>query len=54
VTEPLEKMTVAGTVTYGNFFTLAGYGTYRIRVAIERPGAAKPAVAEFGYEHRLR
>ena len=54
LTEPLERMTVAGAVTYGNFVRLAGYGTYRIRVAIERPGGEKPVVAEFAYEHRLR
>ena len=54
VTEPLKKMAVAGVVTYGNYFALAGYGTYRFRVAIRREAADRPAVAEFAYEHRLR
>ncbi len=35
----LESMTVAGTVTYGNYFYLTGHGPYRIAVRARLPDA---------------
>lgn len=51
---PLEKMEVAGTTTYGNFFPAAGYGTYRFSIEVYRDKAAQPVIAEFTYDHRLK
>ena len=50
----LEKMEVAGTTTYGNFFPIAGYGTYRFAIEVYRHNETRPAVAEFTYDHRLK
>jgi hypothetical protein len=50
----LEPMEIANTVTYGNFFTMRIRGPYRIHVSILRPGAERPATAEFTYEHTAR
>ena len=50
----LESMTIADTVTYGNYFALPGQGPYQIRVEIRRPGATKSAKVEFTYDHRIR
>lgn len=54
VTRPLEPMIIAGTVTYGNYFTMRGDGPYRIAFSITRTQAAKPIVLEFSYDHRTR
>ncbi|MGH6954667.1 MAG: hypothetical protein ACREGL_10815 [Alphaproteobacteria bacterium] len=51
---PLEPMSIAGTVTYGNYFDLSGRAMYRIAVEIRRPGAKRPVKAEFTYDHRMR
>ncbi len=45
----LEKMTIAGAVTYGNYLPLPGPGPYRIRVDIARPGKAGVVSATFTY-----
>jgi hypothetical protein len=50
----LEPMLIAGTVTYGNYFTMRGDGPYRIRFSITAPEAATPVVLEFSYDHRTR
>jgi hypothetical protein len=50
----LEPMLIAGTVTYGNYFTLRGDGPYRIIFSITRADAALPVVLEFSYGHRTR
>lgn len=50
----LEPMQFAGTVTYGNFFTMSSPGPYRIEVDIRRPGDLKPAQAVFEYRHPRR
>lgn len=47
VQKPLEAMTVAGALAYGNYFALLGPGPYRIEVEIRLPGAAKPLRATF-------
>lgn len=49
----LQPMTLADTVTFGNYFILPGNDTYRIRVEIRQPGKAEPATTDFTYEHRL-
>ncbi len=49
----LEKMSIAGTVSFGNYFDLRGSGPYRIEVRVRRPGA-KVVSTEFRYEHYLR
>jgi hypothetical protein len=48
----LEPMHIAGTTTYGNFFDLPGYDLYNVKSTIERPGARRPIVMDFKYDHR--
>jgi hypothetical protein len=43
----LEPMTVAGALTYGNYFTLLGPGPYRIEIEIRVAGLVKPVRATF-------
>jgi hypothetical protein len=50
---PLERMQLAGTVTYGNFFTMSSPGPYRIEVKI-RPHGGASAQAVFEYRHPRR
>jgi hypothetical protein len=45
----LEPMLIAGTVTYGNYFTLSARGPYRIQVQIRRPGMPRAIEAAFEY-----
>lgn len=47
----LEPMTVAGAMTYGNYFRMQSPGSYRISVQIRRPGSARPIEAQFEYRH---
>ncbi len=47
----LEPMTIDGTISYGNYFTMSGTGIYRIRLQIRRPGTAQVIEAEFEYQH---
>jgi len=47
----LESMTVAGAVTYGNYFTLTPNTNYRIRVTVKTPSSAEPARIEFPFKH---
>lgn len=49
----LEPMQFAGTVTYGNFFSMSSPGPYRIEVEI-RPHGGAPAQAVFEYRHPRR
>ena len=51
-TKPLETMTMAGVVTYGNYFTMSGPGPFRITIDIRRPHGRPPVQA--GFEHRHR
>lgn len=53
VTRLLEPMTIAGTLTYGNYFTMRGDGRYQIELTIGRE-KADPVVVEFSYGHRTR
>lgn len=50
----LEPMTIAGEITYGNFFPMAGAGPYRIEIEIRRSPTAQPIRAEFEYRHADR
>jgi hypothetical protein len=47
VQKRLEAMTVAGALTYGNYFALLGPGPYRIEIEVRPPAAAKPIRATF-------
>ena len=48
-TRELEPMTIADTVTYGNYFTLPGRGPYRMLIEIGR--AQKVTKMTFDYDH---
>jgi hypothetical protein len=50
----LEPMQIAGTTTYGAFFSLPGRDLYSVRVTVERPGDGRPATVDFKYDHRNR
>jgi len=43
----LEPMTVAGALTFGNYFYLSGSGPYRIDLRILLPGRSTPVRARF-------
>jgi hypothetical protein len=45
--KPLEPMTVADALTYGNYFIMPGSGEHQITVEILRPGAAQAVRADF-------
>jgi len=46
----LQPMTIAGTITYGNFVTLLGTDRYDIRLQISIPGRKHPVQLGFAYE----
>lgn len=46
---PLEKMTIANSVTYGNYFPMPAAGAYKITVEVNRPGTAQSLEAQFNY-----
>jgi len=50
----LEPMEIAGTLTYGNYFTMGGSDPYRIELSITRAGAVEPVEVEFAYRHGPR
>ena len=43
----LEPFSVAGTVTYGNYFSMSPNANYRIQVDVKTPSSEKPAHIEF-------
>lgn len=47
----LQPMTIAGTVTYGNFVTLPGTDRYDISVEITARGRQHPVRVSFQYQH---
>jgi hypothetical protein len=54
-TRALEPMAIAGTITYGNYFTTIGdRQPYRIRLSITLAGTATPVVVEFSHHRRQR
>lgn len=54
VTHTLEPMQIAGTVTYGNYFTIRANEPYRILISVIRDRETKPVTLEFSHEHRTR
>jgi hypothetical protein len=53
-TQTLEPMAIAGTITYGNYFSIVDRQPYRIRLSITLAGTATPVVVEFSHHHRAR
>ena len=53
-TRALEPMEIAGTVTYGNYFTMGGDDPYRIEISITRSGTATSVAVTFSYRHGPR
>ena len=53
-TRALEPMEIAGTVTYGNYFTMGGNDPYRIEISITPSGTATPVAVTFSYQHGPR
>ena len=45
----LQAVTVANALTYGEYFSMPGAGTYKVSVRISRPGTAKAIEAQFLY-----
>jgi len=50
----LEVMTIAGAITYGNYFRMSGSGPYRIEIEIIRPGSSSPVKTSIEYSHPRR
>ena len=48
----LEPMKPENAVTYGNFFHMAGQGTFRITVQIRLPGTTRATELQFEHKHR--
>jgi hypothetical protein len=51
---PLEPMQIAGTVTYGNYFTISANEPYQILISVSRDSQTAPVALEFSHEHRTR
>ena len=52
VQKKLAPMLIAGTVSYGNYFSMpAASNPYRIKVRIELPGVSDVIEAQFDYQH---
>lgn len=49
VTKKLEPMIIAGSATYGNYFSMPGPGPYRIVLHIQAPGAREGIEAVFAW-----
>ena len=45
----LDPMQIAGTISYGNFYTMPSGGIYKIRVIVTRKGESRRVEAEFEY-----
>jgi hypothetical protein len=48
----LEPMVIAGTITYGNYFRMAGRGAFRIGVEVRRPGETRATTVQFMHQNR--
>ena len=46
----LQAVTVAGSLTYGSYFAMAGGGAYKVTVHIQRPGSPTVVQAELQYK----
>jgi len=47
----LESMTIADTVTYGNYFRMPGNDTYHIKLWIRLPDRSEVVEARFTHDH---
>lgn len=47
----LEPFTVAGALTYGNYFDMSPRTDYRVHAEIRRPGSQKEVRVEFDFKH---
>jgi hypothetical protein len=47
----LAPMTIAGTVTYGEFVTLPGSDIFDIAIEIDIPGRSSAVRVDFSYQH---
>lgn len=45
----LERMIIANTVSFGNYFDMSGTGPYRIEIEIRRPGSSGVVQTSFDY-----
>lgn len=50
----LEPMQFGGTATYGNYFSMAAPGPYRVELVIRRASGAQSVKATFEYSHPRR
>ncbi len=50
-TRELEPMTIAGALTYGNFFELRSRTRYLISIRVRRPGSPRVIETRFEYDH---
>lgn len=50
----LEPMQFGGTATYGNYFSMAAPGPYRVELVIRRASGAQTVKATFEYSHPRR
>ena len=48
----LEPMSIAGAMTYGNFFDMSGKGTFRIVLQVQRSGETRATEVRFEHAHR--
>ena len=51
-TRKLEPMQIAGTTTFGGFFSLPGRDVYTVKLTVDRPGGVAPVVVNFKFDHR--
>ena len=49
--KPLEPFTIAGALTYGNYFKFLNTTTYTIDITVKRPGSTAPIKTRFEYRH---
>ena len=49
--QKFEKMKLAGTVTYGNYFDMPDQANYHITLWIRRPGTSGVVEAKFSHRH---
>ena len=47
----LQPITIADSVSYGNYFAMGGTGPYKIAVQVKRAGSLDPIQAQFEYTH---
>lgn len=50
-TKNLEPFTIAGALTYGNYFEMPSQTVYRIKVEVRRPDSQKVVKTVFEYTH---